>query len=298
MQVLIPGQSQPLRGDVLVRAVLRSDMTPIPQTIEIEVRDVTETQGLAEGSLIKVGRELLEFELVKEGGQRADGYSEGSRTTGTRAFIGLLASCAALSRPQQRAVVRYGASLGDLYRSCGARAPILEDIQVPVFACLRGMVPTFEMAKALYEGSAGITCVDDGKIKFRRLADIAADKSVITMREDSAERTVTKFLEKYLVPFTFSTNASGSFLHGRIESGRTVIHRPFGTQDILNNMSSALITRRKIDSGFAPDIMAGQNVKLGGEKFTVITAAHAFTAGGRGSDGEQSTTLWVGQFQS
>ena len=298
MQVLIPGQSQPLRGDVLVRVVLRSDLTPIPQTIELEVRDVAETQSLAEGVVIKVGRELLEFELVKEGGQRADGYTTGSRTTGTRTFIGLLASCAALSRPLQRAVVRYGGSMGDLYRACGARAPILADIPVPVFACLRGMVPTFEVAKALYEGAAAITCVDDGKLKFRRLADIAADKTVITMKEDSAERTVTRFLEKHLVPFTFTTDPNGAFLHGKIESGRTVVHRPFAPQDVLNNMSSALITRRKIESGFAPDIVAGLNVKLAGEKFTVITAAHVFTAGGRGTDGEQSSTLWVGQFQA
>ena len=298
MQVLIPGQSQPLRGDVLVRAVLRSDLTPIPQTIEIEVRDVAETDGMAEGAKIKVGRELLEFELVKEGGQRADGYSEGSRSTGTRTFTGLLASCAPLSRPLQRAVVRYGASLGDIYRACGARAPIEADIQVPVFVCLRGMVPTFEVAKALYEGAAAITCIDDGKVSFRRLADLAAAKPMMTMKEDSAERSISPVLEKHLVPFTFTSDPNGAILAGKVESGRTVLHRPFATQDLLNNMSSALITRRKVESGFAPDIMAGQSLKISGSAYTVVTAAHVFTAGGRGADGEQSSTFWVAQFQA
>jgi hypothetical protein len=297
MQVLIPGQSRPLRGDVLVRVVLRSDLTPIPQTVEIEVRDVAETAPMAEGMKVKVGRELLEFDLVKEGGQRADGYSEGSRTTGTRTFIGLLASCAPLSRPLQRAVVRYGASLGDIYRACGARAPIESDIQVPVFACLRGMVPTFEIAKALYEGAAVITCIDDGRVSFRRLADIAAGKAMMTMKEDSAERSISPFLERHLVPFTFTTDPNGAILAGKVESGRTVVHRPFGTQDVLNNMSSALITRRKVESGFAPDLMAGQNLKLAGAVYTVVTAAHVFTAGGRGADGAQTSTFWLAQYQ-
>jgi hypothetical protein len=154
------------------------------------------------------------------------------------------------------------------------------------------------VAKALYEGSAAITCIDDGKISFRRLADLAAAKTVMTMKEDSAERSVSPFLEKHLVPFTFTSDPNGAILAGKIESGRTVVHRPFATQDVLNSMSSALITRRKVESGFAPDIVAGLSLKIGGAPYIVVTAAHVFTAGGRGADGEQSSTFWVAQLQS
>lgn len=295
MLVFPPGSTEALQGQTLLRAVLRSDLTPIPMTVELEVRDVPITQSMQVGEVVIVGRSRLPFRLVHEGGQPDVSQTQGAFGTGTRTFIGLLASCEALASPRQSAVVKYASDLGAIYRACGARVSIAGALPVPVFVCMRGHTPTFEVAKALQDAAGAIVCDEDGRISFRRLRDMAGDAPVRRLKFDSADSRKSSFVERHLVPFAFSTQRDGSFLHGRMESGRGVTFRPAATQDVLNNLSVALITRRKLTSAFAPDILAGMSVELEEKKFIVVTAAHTFEAGGSGASIEQSTTLWMGQ---
>ena len=294
MLIYPSGSDNPLRGDLLVRAVLRSDLTPIPQTVEFEVRDTLDSAKVKEGAVCRVGREGAEFLIVKENAGGDDGRTQGDRPVKSRQFIGLLASCAPVADCLQRSVVRYGASLGDIYRACGAQVRIDSDFTVSVFACYKGMVPTFEVAKALQE-EAGALVVVNGRVSFRRLADMTEGPAVISLQEDSAQAVESGFMERHSVPFAFSTNAAGGFEVGRSESGRGVVYRPRAAPRILNNLSTALIMRRKLQSSYAPHIMAGMRVDIAGTPYIVITAAHVFEAGGDGQEGEQTTRLWLGQ---
>ena len=295
MIVIPEGAKRPIRSDLLVRVVLRSDLTPIPLTVELEVRDVAETKPLREGAICKVGRDQHEFLLVRRGGHTDDGYDQTMRNTGTRAYIGLLASCAPIADPLQRAVIRYGATLGDVYRACGARVRIESDFTLPIFVCMKGLTPSFELAKSLVEAAGSIVVTDAGQIAFRRLPEMLAQSPIVEMREDSAEQISSNLLERQLVPSVFSTDRSGEFLQGRTDSSRGIAYRPRASMDILNNMRSVPITRRRVMSGFAPHINAGHCIKLAGARYFVLTAAHAFETGGDGADSVQASTLWLAQ---
>ncbi len=294
MLIYPPGSNNPIRGDLLVRDVFRSDLTPIPQSIEFEVRDSLDTAGIKIGAVCRVGPDLTEFLIVKAEDGANDGRTQGDRTFRSRQFVGLLASCAPVANYLQRSVVRYASSLGDIYRACGAQVRIDSDFTVSVFACYKGMVPTFEIAKALQE-EAGALVMSKGRVSFVRLSDMAGAPAVISLQEESAQAVNSDFLERHSVPFAFSTNAAGGFEVGRSESGRGVVYRPRATPRILNNLSTALILRRKLTSSYAPFILAGMRVDIAQKPYTVITAAHVFEAGGDGPEGDQYTRLWLGE---
>ena len=295
MVVYPPGASKPLRADLLLRAVLRSDLTPVPVTIELQVRDTPDTASMREGALFKAGRDLHEFLIVKRGGYTEDGGMQAGRNTGSRTYIGLLASCAPVADPLQRAVIRYGGTFGEAYRACGARAVIGSDIAIQTFVCLRGLTPSFEIARALGEAGGALVLNERGGIDFKRLADLTAQAPVVKLREDSAEQVQSSLLERHLVPFAFSTDRAGAFVFGRSDAGRGIAYRPRGTQDILNAVRSAPIVRRKVTSGFAPHIRAGDCVEVGGARYFVVTAAHAMETNATGGDAAQTSTIWLAQ---
>jgi hypothetical protein len=275
--------------------VLRSDLTPIPVTIEIEVRDTPDTASMREGALFKAGRDQHEFLIVKRGGYTEDGYAQAGRNTGSRTYIGLLASCAPIAEPLQRAVIRYGGTFGEAYRASGARAVIGSDIPIPVFVCMRGLTPSFEIAKALVEAGGALVVNDRGGIDFKRLGDLTAQKPVVRLREDSAEQVQSGLLERHTVPFAFSTDRAGLFVTGRSDAGRGITYRPRGTTDILNAMRSVPIVRRKVSSGFAPHIRAGDCIDVGANRYFVVTAAHTMETNTSGNGGAQTSTIWLAQ---
>lgn len=294
MLVYPQGSNSALRNDLLVRTVLRSDLTPMPQTIELELREAEDTAPITIGSVIKVGREEAEFLIIKNSPGGDSGMTQGDRPMATRSLVGLLNSCAPVVQRTQRSIVRYGASLGEIYRACGAQVKIDQDFSVGVFACFKGMTPSFEIAKALQE-EAGALVMVEGKVAFRRLSEMMEGAPVATLREDSTQGVESDFLERHLVPFAFSTGPDGVAIATRAEVGRGVLYRPRADTKTLNNLSTALIMRRKVRSDFAPHVMAGMRLDVAGKPYAVITAAHVVDGGADGAGAEQYTQLWLGE---
>jgi hypothetical protein len=294
MLIYPEGRDSALSSALIIRSVLRSDLVPIPQNVELELRDTPETRLIKEGGIVKVGRQEAEFIVVKNAPSGDTGKTSNNQPVRTRKIVGLLASCASVAKRAQKSTIRYGASLGEIYRACGAQLKIDSDFTVPVFACYKGMTPSFEIAKALQE-EAGALVMTRGRIEFRRLAELVKAEPIATLREDSTEAVESEFLEQHLVPFAFSTGDDGAFLSGRAEGGHGVLYRPRADVRILNNLGLALIMRRVVQSDFAPHIMAGHRFDVAGTAYVVITAAHCYTGGADGDGGEQYTRLWLGE---
>ncbi|MBC7621250.1 MAG: hypothetical protein H7293_20075 [Candidatus Saccharibacteria bacterium] len=294
MLVYPAGQSDPIRGDLIIRTVLRSDLTPIPQTVELQFRESAETLALKEGSVMRVGRQGAEFLIVKNSPGGDTGLVAGNQSIRGRAVVGLLASCAPIAQRTQRAIYRRGASLGEIYRACGAQVRIESEFTIDTFCCLKGMTPSFEVAKALQE-EAGVLVYVDSRVAFRRLSELLKTTAVVTLNEDSTESVHSEFLEQHHVPFAFSTGVDGGFLSGRAEGGHGVMYRPRADVRILNNLGTALIMRRKLQSDFAPHVLAGMRVDIASKPMVVITAAHCEDGGADGGAGQQYTRLWLGE---
>lgn len=298
MLVYPQGADSPIRGDLMIRMVLRTDLTPVPATVELELRKTAETEkAIVEGSVIRVGADLAEFLLVKVAEPVDSGVTQGGRPYSTIKAVGILAACAPIAQRLQRAVVRESSSLGEIYRSCGAGLRIESDFTVPLFSCFVGMVPSFEIAKVLQE-EAGVLVYEGGKIKFRRLAELRDAKAQRTIAPEQVQKTQSDFLERHIVPFAFSTNPAGAIIAGRRESARGAIYRPRADQRIVNNLSTALVQRGKVRNGLMPGFNAGLRVDVGAVPHIAITAAHVYESGADGGTGDQYSQFWLGEVAS
>jgi hypothetical protein len=295
MLVYPQGSDVPIRGDLLVRLVFRTDLTPIPATVEFEVRNTTETEkSIVEGSIIRMGADMTEFLLVKVAQRSDSGMVQGGRQYTTINAVGILNACAPIAQRMQRAVVRENSSLGEIYRACGATLRIDSDFTVPLFACFVGMVPSFEIAKVLQE-EAGVLVYEGGKIKFRRLAELRDSKAQQTLAVDQVQTTQSGFLERHVVPFAFTTSPANAIVTGRRESARGAVYRPRGDQRIVNNLSIALVQRAKVRNGLIPGFNAGMRVDVGTVPHIAITAAHIYESGADGGTGDQYSQFWLGE---
>lgn len=283
-----------LGGDVVTRVILRSDMTPIPATIEIEARRVPQVEKLlAEGQRVVVGDVKAEFTIVKSQQMANNSPLQGERPTSGFKVIGMLTSCEPIARRLQRSVIRENSPLGEIYRACGAQVRIGSDFNVPRFSCFVGMTPSFEVAKVLQE-EAGALVYSDGAITYRRLGELSAQKAALTVAEEAAEILSSDFLERHAVPFAFSTDSSGAIVSGRKEASRGIHYQPRADQRIVNNLGQVLLQRRKMRMAFTPMLQAGARIDVGTNRMIVITAAHVFDTDG----GEQYTQAWLGELSS
>lgn len=283
-----------LGSDVVTRVILRTDMTPIPATIEIEARRIAQVERiLSEGQRILVGDAKGEFTIIKSQQVANNSPLQGEYPTSGLKVIGMLSSCEPIARRLQRSVIRENAPLGEIYRACGAQVRIGSDFNVPRFSCFVGMTPSFEVAKVLQE-EAGALIYADGAVTYRRLGELIAQSAALTVPDAATEILSSDFLERHAVPFAFSTDAAGAIVSGRREASRGVHYQPRADQRIVNNLGQALLQRRKMRTAFTPSLQAGSRIDVGSSRMVVITAAHVFDAIG----GDQYTQAWLGELSS
>lgn len=285
----------PLRGDLITRVVLRTDLTPIPSTVEIRAVKTRETSAaLVEGLIVMVGADMTAYELVRVDNDNSKGMQQGGREVAPIEAFGILASCAALGRRLQRSIIREGSTFADIYRSIGATAVIESDFTVPAFAAFVGMLPTPEIAKVLQEEAAAVFYAG-GKVRFRRLVELINTKAAITFPVDRTEETSSDFLERHAIPFVITTTPANAIVTSKREAARGMVYRPRADQRILNNMGTVLVQRRKMRESLSPDFNAGMRVDIGSVPHIVITAAHVRASSTDEGAGEEFTQLWLGE---
>lgn len=280
-------------GDLVLRWVLRSDLAPVPRTVEMTLqnKDGLE-QKLAEGASFWTGRELLEYRVVKVARDKPVAVIQGKDQLSSFSVTGLLASCAEIAFRRPRAVIRERASLGELYRACGAKAAIANDFPVPRFACFAGQVPSIHLAKSMQEESA-VLVFRDKRLSIERIADLfrQAPKDSIG-QTDSTDLIQSEFLQRHEIPAFYSLGADGGFVFGAFENARQFQYMPRSDERTLRNASRVLVTKRIADSQLAEQINAGDVMDVMGEKHVVVTAAHVMQR----EEGvtESNSKFWLG----
>ena len=293
--LIYPDGGAAFRGDLVRRVVLRSDLTPIPMTVEVDVRLATETErAIQQDAVIEVGQQRTRMLLIKVERIQGGGAVQGDREVGFLRATGMLESCAPAAQRLQRAIIREGATLGEIYRSFGARVSIASDFAVPIWACYAGMTPTFEVSKALQE-EAGALLYSGGQVQFRRLRELVAQKPTHYLEASQTRGVESAFLERHSVPFAFSTAPSGAFVLGRREAARGFAYRPRGDERVVRNLSAALVMRRTYRNILTPDVGAGTRFDVSGAPMVAITAAHVFESGGDSGGVEQYSKFWLGE---
>ncbi len=289
-----------IRGDLIRKAVLRSDLAPIPRTLEAEINSGDETfdRLLAEGQTVTTG-DGDAFYIVKS--EHVAGNSvRGSRLDTGNKITALQKSTLPVAYTRSTAIIKEGGSLSGIYRAAGASVRAVDgDFPVPRFYCPVGETPTFHIARILQE-EGGVVRWKNNRLKFFTLRELAEQKPFRDFPDKGSETVQTGFLERHSVPWFFSLSDSGSFVFGNRQKARRVAYSPFKNAIRLRNMTRCLVLKKVVRLSMDIQIAAGDVLRSStdGEKYIVMTAAHVFEAGAdTGGAPNTVTRVWLGQVE-
>lgn len=294
MNVFLTKEGDQLPGDLLLEWINRSDLAPVPRTLEFVVRLKGDLEDrLAVGASVWTGWEHLQYTIVKRERARPTGAIQGDEAQQAVRLTALLDSCKSIAEPRQRAVIAQNSSLGGLYRACGANVSILNDFPVSRFACLVGDIPSKAIAVALQEEGAALV-LRDGRLSIERLRNLMSQTPADTISQhDSTAAHDSALIERQEIPMCFSLDSMGNVVVGDFNTTRNARFIPGKDARTLHNLSHVLVTRQIADSQLAQQILAGDIVTVGQRNLLVITAAHRF----KQRDGITDTTsrFWLGE---
>lgn len=282
------------RGDLIKSAVLRSDLSPIPVTLEAVIRvDDDLVRSLAEGQTIEVGGDKMY--IVKS--HLANNHnSQGEHEYKAVQITAYLDNVHQTSFVLRNAILKENSTLQQIYKATGATLQAIDnDIQVKKFYCYAGNYPTLDIAMTL-QCEGGVVRWKKGKMEFKRVQDLFKQKGSITLADNSMTDLDSGFLERHTIPSYYSIAPDGSFVYGNKNKTRSAVFVPDKDERQLQNMSRVLINRKTAKIGFDTRLCAGDLIDVqGGKPLVIITAAHVFQTGtDDGSSGSQFTKLWLG----
>lgn len=286
----------PIIGDMVIRAVQRFDLTPIPSTLELILRiDSTVEAQFVEGAVVRANGERYTLVKVRRGTtefvQTDQGPAQVIEATG------ILSGLLALASPLPRAVVKDACTLGDVYRSCGSTMTVADDIPALRFACFVGDFPTAYIAATLQEEAAVAVLQPGPKLAFVRLQDLFKREPFDRLEVDPSAAVESNFLTQHQVPWAMSTSAAGAVVLGRKDRAGSPIYLPHTPSRVLDNMTRCLLVRRVMTTMYSPTARAGDTVDIGEVRHVIATAAHAWDNGSTGSAPSQTSRFWLAQLQ-
>jgi hypothetical protein len=290
-----------IRGDMIVSAVLRTDLVPVPVTLECTVRYTKELEPLLkEGAIVQAGFGAPELRIVWSSPDRGTlGKEQGGRALGSITFVALLDACADIAFRRSKAIIKENASLGAIYRACGARVVIDSDFPVERFSCFAGGVPSYHIAVALQEQAGALVWKSEAKkLKFVRMPDLFAGDPAVTMAGDDTEQIKSGFMERHEVPWFYSTGPDGAVVHGNRQKTRAAQFTPLKSTATLNNMTRALVHSRTMAGRLDMQLNAGDLIDVAGVRQVVVTAAHAIENGTDGSGVETYSRFWLATLET
>lgn len=295
MEILLEDNATTIRGDFIRRAVVRSDLVPIPLTLEADIRVEDET-----AEKLEVGKSLFlgsgdELEIIKEEYLQSATQSCGRMATHKR-VVAVLKRVAQTAYLKDKAIIKRDATLSDVYRSCGATLKEIEgDFAVPRFACLAGEVPTYHIARALQE-AGGVVRWADGKLAFKVNKDLFDQEPVETIAPNATEDVSSGFLERHDIPYFYSLDDSGEYVYGAREKTRAARFHPGAKEMDLRNMTDVLMLKKRAKVKYTEALHAGDLVEIAEEDpLVILTVATLYAGGTDGEQAQQITRLWLGK---
>lgn len=297
--ILILENRKQLRGDAIVSAVLRSDLSPIPLTLEADIRSGEEEidRLIQEGKTLTIASgeafQIVKCQKVSSPAVAFDRQNAGFRVTA------MLAACLPVAYVRQRAIIKENASLAGIYRSAGASIRgVIDDFPVARFCCPVGETPTFHIARILQEAGGAVRW-KNGKLRFFSLQAMLMQEPSREISVSGQDSVETGFLERHTVPWFFSVAPNGSVIFGNRDKARKALFSPHKNVQALRNLTRCLVHKKTVKIEYDSRIAAGDAVRLlDGQTYAVITAAHVFESGSdTGQKQNAYTKLWLGQIE-
>jgi hypothetical protein len=285
----------PLRGDYVLSSTVRYDLVPIPSTLEVVLRTDSVVAGrLKFGSVLRAGTGSERYQVVKARKTQSATPQHDNNPVEAVEFTCVHEAFAPLAWPLQRAVVKVAKSMGEVYRSCGAKCRVAADIPVHRFSCFIGDYPTPHIARVLQEEGSTVALGPDGRVSFKRYRELFDAKPSAYIEAGATQVVESPFLEQHETPNAYSVDASGAAIFGQRDKSRAAVFKPRTNTRVLQNMGRCLMVRRTAAGAFAGELRAGQIIDVSGAGYVIVTAAHHMENGSSGM-ASQTSKLWLAQ---
>ncbi|WP_440464321.1 hypothetical protein [Psychrobacter sp. ASPA161_6] len=277
-------------GNNLISAIYRTDLVPVPVTIELVVKaddrlhklllidkKLTTPQGV---SLTIVKSQVINEQSIKAGKRIAALH-----------IIAVLTGCEPLLGVTKKAVSLENTSFNEVYRALGAKIRIKRDIKLASFVCLKGQMPTVAIAKALQKESAVIKHSGKG-LSVIRLNELMIgdptlfDKSAVQWIDHP--NAIRHGNVNYL-----SIDDNGSDILGTARPERSIEYYPRADNRELQNLRRILITKATITRQLDERLDAGKLIEVDEKTLVALTAAHRFESGALGGPAVMATKAWL-----
>lgn len=281
-------------GGNLISAIYRTDLVPVPVTLELVVKAddrlhelllIDKTLTTPKGvSLTIVKSQIINKQSIKAGKRIAALH-----------VIAVLSGCETLLGVTKKAVSLTNTSFNEVYRALGAKVRIKRDIKLASFVCLKGQMPTVAIAKALQKESAVICHSEQGLsvIRLNELMNGAAtlfDKSAVQWIDHP--NAIRHGNINYL-----SIDDNGSDILGTARAERSIEYYPRADNRELQNLRRILITKATITRQLDDRLDAGKLVVVDDKTLVILTGAHRFESGALGGPAVMATKAWLAQVE-
>ena len=281
-------------GERLISAIYRTDLVPVPVTIELVVRaDEALYELLAIDAMLFMPNGV-QLTVVKSQVINQQGVKAGRRIAAIH-VIAVLAGCQSLIGVTKRAVSLEDTSFNEIYRALGAKIRIQQDIKISRFICLKGQMPTTAIAAAL-QREAAVICHKDNRVMVVGLNELFSGEGILF------DRSAVQWVENpnavrrgninYL-----SIDDNGSDIVGQTHSERSIGYYPRVNTRELQNLQRILITKATITRQLDARLNAGELIQVDNQRLVTLTAAHRYDTGAAGGNSVMATQAWLAQVE-
>lgn len=294
MKITVVEDNYLIPASALIKATLRSDLVPVPLSLELEVLDQDKMNSrLKLGGLLRVNDVSVDFRIVKIQPLKLSTIKEGKRLGGL-AGVAIPNGCERLITPADKAIILSDTSFGHAMRGCGAKLRSGVDLPLPEFVCLKGTIPTTRIARYAQQ-EAAVIAWKDGRLSAIKIDDLLKQEPILQLDPSDVAWINSDKLEGMAKASYVSVDVDGSTILGS-DTKQGIGTRQAARLDTrqINNMHKVLIQRGTIVR--AQDFMlnAGSTVQVNDKKYLILTAAHLSQTGALGDSSRYVTKLWLG----
>lgn len=291
MLITILASGESILASDLLSATFRTDCVPVPVTLEITVRMTDELKAaLVEGAVLLVGDEYIPVEIIKTQQVETQTIKNDERVGGI-ACICILTGCNALIKPTNKAVILTDTTVSEVYRACGAKTLFGKDIPLPEFVCLRGRIPSLEIAKYLQQ-EAAIVYYQNGRMHANRVEQILQEDAINRFDPSALQWVTNPLTTEFSLPSLITIANDGTTIDGEVSDFKPIGYMPRLDSRRLRNMEKVLITQASMMRPLDMNMQAADLASVNQQKYLFLTTAHRFDSGALGGASTQMTKVW------
>ncbi|MGP5656807.1 hypothetical protein [Psychrobacter celer] len=281
-------------GGNLVSAIYRTDLVPVPVTLELVVKADDRLHGLLLIDKTLTTPKGVSLTIVKSQIINEQSIKAGKRIAALH-VIAVLSGCEVLLGVTKKAVSLTNTSFNEVYRALGAKVRIKRDIKLASFVCLKGQMPTVAIAKALQKESA-VICHSEQGLSVIRLNELMIGE--VTLFDKSAVQWINhpNAIRHGNINY-LSIDDNGSDILGTARAERSIEYYPRADNRELQNLRRILITKATITRQLDDRLDAGKLVVVDDKTLVILTGAHRFESGALGGPAVMATKAWLAQVE-